>query len=1122
VKRVTLAAGALAIFAACQPTLDTTRTPTDEATFGAIVYTIGCQHLAFQLDPSDVEGNTYRSMCRDGTAPPSGTPPALLALNTKRSSLIASIDEAAPSPLLPDLQGLLVSILPLYDNGVLDAANKTTGPALVSMANNSGLVSGLSHIDGRLGYRPSMAAYGLLRAVMEYPNLGGFTDATLPFIGPLGAAGHAPFESLAAAAAYELQAAQPADPTDPQRTLLLALQLFFTQDPNIGSGTAHPLVVRDTRGIAQVTLDSTGAVPPPFSDMNGTGQADVDEFGRFVDASGQPLDLYPFQQADGTGSLGGTLTRNSLGEALNASGAPVFQYVDLDQTVLAAAVRDGLTLMDPTQDTALQAMMGTTALLGARKAQTATSAGHSISFQGFDTGNSAFLDMIYGFLEMLGDPNAIDTLELARTLVANNEADTARLINALLTAKDMANADTTASIPRTSDLIDELIPLIIQTLETPGLVEDLVNAMANTDGYARTANLAQDFAQYASFKDRYDIVPGTPLCSAPDACDYPSVDLDGPDFSVAVDRTMRDIAGNRSIFQRLAWLIHDTNGVQWCSKAGAVIKDPYLGVTLQTFTNPCDGLEIDDLALFFLKAIGMWDFTQAVSPFSAQMVCSEPSSGPGAHVCPINSNNLNFAASAGMQLFSAPLSQLTTIDGLDNANDSRPTPVALARSLFLNPSPAFLSNMADPALCSDGHLITQDHGETMMALEHNYFYFNIYPVAHAFAIHGDAAIKILANMFSVLHNHWPSPASGFQNTNPTQPYYATLDGAETYEPLMSQIFNGDLVPALVNAIPDLQGATVPSGVSGVIALHNAANYVFDPQYSPGLTYRSGATTTVESDGVTPVTAISPFYVIADAMSEKRTALDAGGPAAAAWKTSTSNMVNQFLGINISNGYSFSDRNFVAITLDVIPWMEQRISTHQTAGDQLSWVQTTLAQDEQSVLAGPVLAALADFATAMESDPAAKAQFYGLLRYLNDGTANPEAFSESLTGVADMMQTFLDDPDMVPVAQGIGTTLAPATGVVDAQLALLSNVQVSDDQHVVPQILHNLWVETAPGQTPIAGISTAVGETNRASAGSSEPYTPADYADVMSTVGNFLTDDDHGLQRFVDVVKQRNP
>ena len=67
-----------------------------------------------------------------------------------------------------------------------------------------------------------------------------------------------------------------------------------------------------------------------------------------------------------------------------------------------------------------------------------------------------------------------------------------------------------------------------------------------------------------------------------------------------VDQTNSNSGNNRSIMQRVLHLVHDANNSKFCNKDGAKITSP---IPLPGTYLPCELMQIDDLAMFYLISI---------------------------------------------------------------------------------------------------------------------------------------------------------------------------------------------------------------------------------------------------------------------------------------------------------------------------------------------------------------------------------------------------------------------------------------------------------------------------------------------------------------------------------------
>jgi hypothetical protein len=1145
---------AAAMLAACD-NIDTKRTVEPYSSFGAAVYRESCQRVAYtgqlaQKDAGlrktvDVSGQYGRAVCVDGNPPPADAPPVLTAIVGQKDALIAVVDAILPKDFLDTLENFLEQILPLSDpvGGPMESAIKQLAAVLGTMGDDPDFSPALARLALRNGYRPTRTAAGLVRTIVNYQGIDDFIGKTLSMIAPGGTA-EAEWKQLLTAGAMALTTMQPVAQTgDPDRTLKLALNLLTSRHPDLATGTARPLVARDFRGMATVSVVN-GTVVAPFVDMDKDGLADVDADGHYIDAKGQVIvPPSPFPELGATDNT----PRDALGRVLVDPKLTntVYQYLDLDGTVFGGLAHETLDLMDPDpkKDIPFGLMWGAGALLGPRATQTQMymdSMGGmigSLTYNGFDTKQAAILDLVHGLLQVLGDPGADQTFQSVYTLLNQYESPTARLVGAMLAASDTGKQYPNAVVPAQSVVFDDLMVIVNRILAIPGLADDLFDALEDP----RVQDFAPMMARLMMARNQVDFVRH--------ATDFPLLQ-GGHDLDVIdpVDRTQPDVDDaktmNRSLMQRIAHIIHDSNGVKMCNKAGATAlgAGPY---------DKCKMFEIDDLALFYVLNMQ-----------------TDASKGPitsakdGADFC----KHLTIGT-----VLQDPLGQLLiggcnggllpSTAGVDGFGQF-PTPKALNRALFLkqNEKPttalggAFLANTTEDVLCADGDKFIDVHDKSLMAWEATLpgshvanatFYTAVAPMVDAFAKHDECtnpadpgtchnAAKIFVDLLAMLHTHWASPNSSYfghtyQSTSPAQPRFAHTDNIVSYEPLLANVLGqGDLVPAVLDFEPKLKLIKVTLGSTTITArdaLRASANYLFQFGGAPGIAYRDGTTKVVMSDGVTPVKQLTPYYLIADAYAHKRNALSMGNAdQVAAWKRATSALVDQFLTVeHTATGYQFANRRFRAISLIVINFLRGRMDVHRQAQDLDEWVHHTLTDDLTEKLSGPTFAALADFTQKIEADDDARTQLYKLFQYLVDEADNDSVFQTALTTLADQVQMFLDDPDLVPVARVLGSALDPTRGAVDAQLTLTKKTHDLDTNKALLTILRNLYKQDdVTSVYPASKLADVLSELNRAQPGHGGDLTGDDYRSILKATQSFLTDEQRGFMRFVNIVRTRGP
>jgi hypothetical protein len=1175
-------------------------------TFGEKFFTIACQRVAYtsslraaelasqdptaEVPPVDVAGTRYRVACRLG---PDFLPdfaadqdPKVATFVKARASFVEAIDLIFPEDQLPSLQDYMVKLLPLSDDDSFPDLVRKAGAVMQELEDDpelkTALYSGLARLDTRVGYRPRAVYLGLIREVLGYTELQPALSQVMQQIGEGGPA-HQAFLDLMEALGFELRDAQRvAKPGDSERTLRLALNLLTTQSP-VFAGEPSPvlLVRRDARGLASVK-SSGGKVPAPFVDKDGDGVPDMDGLGRFVTSTGT-LAPAPFRVDT---SLPDTApARDSNGRALDGAGQPLYDYVDLDTTVLAALARDSVKLLDSSTDRAFQLAMGATGLLGDRmasaKAYPASAAGadgtSTLPFTGFDTAHAPLLDLLYSFMQVLRDPTTDSTLDLVKILLRDHEGVTSRLVGAALDAKEIGKKHPEAQLEPTSNLYDDLVPLLRQVAYTCGtqvlkpgqpcdggrrwLLEDVMDALAD----ARTRNLPGMLMNYFNYRDVYQL-------------DATTQKVTNPGFHQLVDRTQPDTGTNRSLQQRLFHMINNTNGMKICNKENACFGVTLMGTDLcLAHFKTCDLFEVDNGALFYTQSIACLRNANGTTTYDPKIGRCTPKA-----YLRLKTENMpgwlsTIVSAVGEDYL---LSFATKIDGMS----THPTTEAVNRQMFVYPMPGSLGLMQDPGVDVDGHivpdhldgngqLVTGYHQNILFAWEQQhpqfscnentdpcYFYQSFRPTVQAFADHDSE--KLFLDILSTLHRHWASRSSKtFQFANPKAPDFAWGSAAVTWEPLIAEVLKkGELFDALCDLGAALKSLKLSDGTSAKIGLTLAAQGLLDPARTPGLAYRDGRTQSYTTDSKNPITGgVSPFYLLADAFAAKRAQLAklATGPnarLATAWNQSTSDLVDIFLGVEKyvdSDGRSswrFSNRRLPVVAQVVVDFLRGRLAVHKTRGDTDAWLSQELPADVERVLAGPAFARAADLIRILDTQPAAKKALYDLASYLITELTGSSTFRTAITGLADVIQMVLDDDDLVPVAHALGRALDPARGLIPAALRFLWPALDADSadgcspnapkcgqgercitlgggesrcsREMLTHVLRNAWKEQSPGKSPVQTLLDLSTELHRLVPGAGTPYTGADFAEAFRQARDFLVNTETGLVKFFEIIKAR--
>jgi hypothetical protein len=885
--------------------------------------------------------------------------------NTNPALSCLAAPHGAKDPLSHQLADLLGRFTKLYDDGTIPQSTESFARVLDAFSAQKDAQEAYSHFNARQGYRPMDIALGVVRPMLAYPDLRDFTNTTLDLLSSTGnvyagapapGAAYAQLQSLLGATYQELrttsigaplgiETASGLDPlgravlSRPWDNLEFLQQIFYAQDPTFGGGASQYIVARDPRGYALVPLVS-GAVPAPFVDKDGDGLPDVNDLGQFITTGGESAPT-PFFSFDGPAAP----AKDAYGRAMtSATGSLYYGYIDTSHVYAASLMDDLQAFADPVpadaHETLMNALAGAYVLMGSRKATEKTYAPDpslaqewslthglgqapanvgttpvQLAYSGFDGSSSPMLDLVYALGNVLADKTNDDVFAYTNALLAQDVGMVARLAGTGLTMQAHAKSHPEAKIPAKSTFWDELIDVTIQIEQEPGLLEDVLAALGNDNSLL----IPNTFAAYNQYKD---------------AITYDTSNLNGPPvnlsagghgtLSTPVDRSMPDTGANRSAFQRFTGLIHDTDGLTVCNKAGAnvVAQIDIVGqVTLPLLGgsfDECAVFKIDNAAAFYLDSI----------IGKADLYLRDDTLRNGYDILGFSVG----AATVGLMEDSSGINGFWDDSG---STTLRPTPQFLDRQMFFDqkndsPNPGdpnyltnyFLANLTGPntgatvcperiitdpcassssnctdapdiasdglvhglRACTDGQWLIQRDPNTIFVWEDESFYQAMTPVITAFANHNREDLFI--SLMETLDRHWAdhqgTASECLLSVDPAAKYKnCTGDGLVTYEPLLVQQYTSDLIPALHDLVAILKTLTVPhcdsidpsthgctpTQVDGISVMASTLRSLFDPNLAAaaGLKDRRGNITGLRNDGMTNPQ-VTRLYLLLEALN----------------------------------------------------------------------------------------------------------------------------------------------------------------------------------------------------------------------------------------------------------------
>lgn len=424
------------------------------------------------------------------------------------------------------------------------------------------------------------------------------------------------------------------------------------------------------------------------------------------------------------------------------------------------------------------------------------------------------------------------------------------------------------------------------------------------------------------------------------------------------------------------------------------------------------------------------------------------------------------------------------------------------------------------------------------------------PLVDAFAKHGEClardgaglctngqnAVQILADAFTVLHRHYPSARSQVRGRTLAGSYGSLVvpDGVQSYERLIATGLGGDLFESMADLSPVLLRLSVDGklGPRRVFPLLlQLARFFFDPKLAPpgGLRYRDGTQTALRNDG-TSAGPVTPYYLLADARKAAKRLLAQPENAAAKARLDSelSHLFDLILGVDVI-GDSMRQPVWIWLYPQARPlfgmglsFATERVAAHATDLD--GWV-GQLEKDLVDIVDSPLYASALDVSNRLGAEPDRTNKIYKLLRQITDGT-NPAGRSAIAVAVLDAVQLLLDDADVVPLGRAVGSVLDPERGPVLAGVSLfrrsreLEQATAPKGSSFLLRVLTNLYRSNGESATALSRLVDAAAEVNRVLPAASPDFVDGDYRSVLKSSGQFLSNEERGLTRFLKIVQSR--
>ncbi|MCA9564502.1 MAG: hypothetical protein KC561_13490, partial [Myxococcales bacterium] len=689
--------------------------------------------------------------------------------------------------------------------------------------------------------------------------------------------------------------------------------------------SAEPLwaVALDPRGLPRVRRGPNGNLSPLFRDRNGDTWADIDEEGQFLGPQQVPFRLAPYGAAGdrfNLEELDELINRDQLGRAIDRSGQRIFDYVDLNSTVLGFVLRRVPDLIE--RQVLVDTVDGLEGMLGELD--------RTGDYPHY-TDNTPILDLVHAGMVLLDFDQTPELLDLVAYLLDGHSDALATLMLEI----DESSARTEgvgAELTSDSTLMDDLLAHIFELAKEKGLLDEILTALRDPVTNEALRALAELNTYYNdAVRPALDGIYNQQAASCFEAYDIGTIErvqcLRQTDRSEIlaglVDHSAPEGPGNTSLGQRVMHLVHDGT----YQRFDMVVSEATLfGSDISSLIDVGPLLTIEDVATAFFDSIA--------GNFCLYDAVNEDTLENNALVSGLFDllDTLNVEAAEDEKQLVVEL-VVTLSDSLGVHLDECPTPGQMLRffnlpeyRMELGPAVVRLEN----GTCSAGFPFQEHHADTLYAAEATGLVDGLYPLVKVLSDRG--LTYRLSEIVHDLYQHYPAEDAVELNYDGT-PQPLIRSNFRSYEPILVDLFEDegflDSLDELVGLIQDAPFDDQPQLKAGDL-LQEFLFHTLDPEAE--VSTRDGVTTAERGDGT--LTDMSRFYLLDDAISRVDLWLDGSPATQEAWDRSAEALTDLLLETEWGddNVGRFVDPGSPALAAALVRHAARYLRRHRFIGD----------------------------------------------------------------------------------------------------------------------------------------------------------------------------------------------
>ena len=1040
------------------------------------------------------------------------SPQFLQTFTSHREEFVAAVDATAIPEDLDELNQVFIRIVPLYENMLYPATLRKVTAVIDEVRHDRKAVEAMAWLTISPSVIQNPEDANPVATILEYDDLAGITDELIGLlIRNSTAERNATNQFLKE---LSITAASLEDDSDENSVVRSAIQKLVTpHDIYAPSMSYAPQIV--------VALDPFGA-PRVRPEMASVMNMPRNDMGYYRCSSGALLAPY-----DMTGSCDGFSMADS---GLLYHGNPVFETFDLQKTALAYLLREGDALLAET--TLDQALRATKSMLGAPVKHEDEDG----SYMGYSS-NTGIAKLSGALVTTLDHDSVGPNFEAIIQVLQNHPDTVARLVHDVEVILDIVD-ETPSHFSTDNDLVDRLLPELLELAQEPGFFEDLFMALDEPIA----AEIAPIFSELAQRRASFiDVAKDSAYEACFQACDA-EFDVGTFDRMRCIQACPRDqILGtakanhnapesldNRSLFQRTIHLMWETSATPYDVRAQKLTVGANCDhdTGLNASGGSCDYtsvaqaigtlLEFDNLAEAYLLTItGDLHLIDHLSPKFSDLGVLIGDDGTTVATLLTHLTANFFDLKLSVDPTTAEVTRLFNRSVIATQSDSY--------RLALN-----------VATCRSGYTCLESNADVLFALEATGLVDALYPVVKVFNDHGKT--DVLARITAMLFEYYPSGDIEYKDASGNVYPYAHEDswgGTVPYAPSNFRSVEPILIRALAetNIVGDfgdfgdaLLDVQLKDGTKLAARFEKFVTYLLTPQKD--LKDITGAEFVKNPQGII-VAPLSPAYLYIDAIRDIADFLDEHPDA----KTQFEDAAEGFADITVRTvsdghgGYVFEKPAGIQVIADLVSVLLEVFEARTADGTRSKWIQEDALPGVRDFFEGRLLYAFFQLFEELDGRPAGLERFRKfVLHIMESGSETPR----NITGGAYMLMSWLlQDHHFKALARVFASPLDPDRvwpegpfSELSFVLTLLTNVDAfneCDPQQTFNHVFYRLLETKTHKRSNLQRMLDTGYDLFRVNPGDTAQRTVDDMQVFLDFAHSVFADDDRGVERIFGLI-----